>query len=239
MSTTDTSKPGPNLPVAKTGARRKRFLAASVAALAVLAVAMGVSFLGNTGTTGVEVKAASSEFVFPVSGSGYSGASSVAEGTSTTLKEVVTELKNGSTSEAGKLPSWSPTVNTAGEVTRSGDLALVHTIGTKLIVNVYATNLADLQADYSSFALPIHVYEATCSKAAPCKVSAESKPNEWKEVSSLSKTYLTSTEGNLSFSLESEKYYDITIGTGGSFYTISTSLEAGLSPDFYFTAQAV
>lgn len=226
MSTTDSSKAGTNLLGAKTGARRKRFLAISVAALAVLAVAMGVSFLGNTGTAGVEVKASNSEFVFPISKSGF--------GTHATLKEeskTVATLKWGSTTEAGTLPGWSPTLNTAGEVATSGDLALVDATGTPLILNVYVTNLVGLQGDYSSFAFPVHVYQnetATCTSTKACK---------WEENKGLSETFLTNAEGNLSFSLPSGHIYDVTLDKGGSLYTISTT--AGeLSPSFYFTAQA-
>lgn len=226
MSTNDTSKRGASLAAAKTGTRRKRFLVASVAALAVLAVAMGISFLGNTGTAGVEVKASNSEFIFPVSKSGF--------GTHATLSEeskTVETLKWSSTTSSGTLPSWSPTLNTAGEVGTSGDLALVDATGTPLIVNVFVTNLVGLQGDYSSFTFPMHVYQnetGTCTETKACK---------WEENEGLSETYLTNTEGNLSFSLPSGHFYDITIDKGGSFYTISTT--AGqLSPSFYFTAQA-
>lgn len=240
MSTTDTSKTAPNpaaanapaanfAVAAKTGARRKRFLAASVAALAVLAVAMGVSFLGNTGTAGVEVKASNSEFVFPVSKSGFGAHKTLEEESKT-----VATLKWGSTTTAGTLPSWSPTLNTAGEVASDGDMALVDATGTPLIVNVFVTNLVGLQGDYSSFAFPMHVYQ---NKTGTCTGGTGAKACEWEEDKSLSETYLTNTEGNLSFSLPSGHFYDITLNKGGSFYTISTT--AGeLSPSFYFTAQA-
>lgn len=227
MSTADSSNA--KLPAPKTGARRKRFLAASVAALAVLAVAMGVSFLGNTGTAGVEVKASNSEFVFPVGKSGF--------GTHSTLKEeskTVETLKWGSTTASGTLPGWSPTLNTAGEVATAGDLALVDATGTPLILNVFITNLVGLQGDYSSFTFPMHVYQ---NETGTCTGGAGAKTCKWEENKGLSETYLTNTEGNLSFSLPSGHFYDITIDKGGSFYTISTT--AGeLSPSFYFTAQA-
>ncbi len=52
-----------------------------------------------------------------------------------------------------------------------------------------------------------------------------------------SPTFLTNTEGFLSFSLQGGKYYDIAFNAGGSFYTVSTT-NGTLNPTFYFTARA-
>ena len=232
--TADHNMLDPCLLAAASGGRRTRFLAISIAALAVLSVAMGVSFLGNTGTTTITVKESSSEFVFPVGSAGF-------KLTEKAKEEVkVGKLNFASSESAGVLPEWSPTANAAGEVGKAGDLALINANTDKLIVNIYVTNLVGLQADYSSFALPIYIYEATKSgcEGLASKVCETGKVGGWEKNAELSKTYLTNTEGNLSFSLPSGHYYDIAIFTGGSFYTISTT--AGeLSPSFYFTAQVV
>jgi len=239
---TDLSTLDPTLLAAKSGRRRKRFLALSVAALAVLAVAMGVSFLGNTGATEVKVEAGKSNFVFPVA-TGNTLPLAVGALENTTAAAIEKEAFENSAHEkenkikTAALPSWSPTESTAGEVAGAGDLALVNATEASLIVNVYVTNLAAMQIDYSSFAFPIKVYEATC--AAKATEYCGETGHAWKVNEELSKTYLTNTEGNLSFSLKSGagKYYDITMGTGGSFYVFST-VAADLSPSFYFTAQA-
>ena len=213
------------------GARRKRFLAVSVAGLAVLAAALGVSFLGSTGTTTVGVTAANSNFIFPV----FNNAPMPA-GTNfvSSLKYTTSGISASSASSTlgtAVLPSWSPVLNTAGSVTTAGDLAVVDatTASNGIIVNVYVTNLAGLQQDYSSYALPFNVYQSPCT-AGSCT---------WTQASGISLTYLTNSEGFLSFSLPKGNYYDITMDTGGSFFTsgTSTTAPASLSPSYYFTAQ--
>jgi hypothetical protein len=197
----------------------------------VLAAAMSVSFLGATGTTSVTVRAASSNFVYPVANTN-------------TLPSSVNALKytpfgninqTSHTITTSLLPSWSPTALSAGSVTTAGDLALIDatTASNGINLTVYVTNLSGLQQDYSSFALPVNVYSSPCtsgsctwSQAAPVIASPP--------------TYLTATGGYLTFNLPAGSYYDITIDTGGSFYCTSTSTSgtAALAPTFYFTTQA-
>lgn len=247
MSTAEQPKLDSRLPRPARSARRKRFLAISVAALAVLSVAMGVSFLGTTGTTGVEVKASgSSDFVFPVTAETGKGISGITPG----VEKVVTELEFGSTKAAGKLPGLGePTVNTPGEVAKSGDLALVdastESLGSapELIVNVYITNLGALGLDYSSFALPVTVYKATCTETAEEKCG-EAKAKwalDTKVSAEAASIYLTNTEGMLSFRVEAKahQYLDIAMNNGGSYYLSKEASGGALGPDFYFTAQPV
>lgn len=216
--------------------RRKRFLGVSLAGLAVLAVALGVSFLGSTGSTSASVNGGgSTSYVFPVGSGGFGGGGPSA----------VTTLKYGSTSSAGTLPAWSPTLNAAGAVTTFGDLALIDPSGgnttgapSGVTLTAYITNLSSLQLDYSSFAFPFNVYKC----ASSC-----TSTGAWSQTTIVgSATYLTSTEGFLSFNLPAGNYYDIVMDNGssagaaatpgGSYFTVGTTA-ADLSPSFYFSAQ--
>ncbi len=223
MSTPPTA-PGVAL---RRSSRRRRYLAVTIPGLAVLAVAMGVSFLGNTGTTSASVNAASSNFVFPVANSN-------------SVPAAVDKLKytgsggiNGShVITAAVFPTWSPTAQSAGSVTTAGDVALIDgTIASNgITVSMYVTNLAGLQQDYNSLALPVNIYESTCSSGCTWAQSSA--------VIASPPTYLTATTGYLVFNLPAGKYYDIALDTGGSFYCTSTSTSgtATLSPSYYFTA---
>lgn len=226
--------------------RRRRFLIVSIAALAVLAAALGVSFAGPTGLTDVTVTSASNNFVFPVatSATAPSGLGALASTVYTTaLKNTGT---TGFSSTTGFFaasnvvtPSWAPVAGSAGSVTTAGDLAVLDarsaTLGanfTALRVTVFITNLAALQASYSSFAFPLNVYQCT----RPCDGT-----NVWSLATGYSATapvFITSTDGYVSFSLPAatDRFYDIAMDVGGSFYTIATS--GTLAPQFYFTAQA-
>lgn len=214
---------------ARAGSRQRRFLSVSVAGLAVLAASLGVSFLGATGSTAVTVTGGSSAFVYPVA-------------TGAALPAAVTALKYTPAADISAahlsspvLPSWTPTANAPGGVTNGGDLVVVDAASTNVtgpvLLNVYVTNLAALQLDYSSYALPVGVYSSPCTGGSctwsPATAVVASPP-----------TYLTSTTGVVSFSLPAGSYYDITLDPGGSYYCTSTSAAGGsLSPSFYFAAQ--
>lgn len=208
--------------------RRKRFLAIAVAGLAILGASLGVSFLGNSGTITSSVTASSSNFVFPI-GNGSSLPNAVDK-----LKYTpATDISSGTITSAVQ-PSWSPTAQSAGSVTTAGDLALIDTtIATNgVTVTLYVTNLAGLQQDYSSMALPVNIYQSLCTSGSCTWTQAAG-------VVANPPTYLTATSGFLSFNLPAGKYYDIAMDTGGSYYATSTSTAgtATLSPDYYFTAQ--
>lgn len=236
MSSDDAwSSTTPGLAIPRIRRRRRRFLAISVAALAILGASLGVSFLGNTGSITTSVSAASSNFVYPVANS-----SSLPAGTNFvnslkyTPSTAITSSSSSSTITTATVPNWSPTAQSAGSVTTAGDLALVDgTIASNGVnVSLYVTNLAGLQQDYSSLALPVNIYQSTCTSGS-CS---------WTQASSViasPPTYLTATSGFLTFNLPAGKYYDITIDTGGSYYCTSTSTSgtATLSPSYYFTAQ--
>ena len=225
------SDPGAPFAVQRKRVRQRRFLLLGAAGLAVLAVTMGVSFLGTTGTSSATVTAASSNFVFPVANT-----SSIPSAVNALKYTPSGNINQGAhTITTAVLPSWSPTALSAGSVTTAGDLALIDatTASNGINLTVYITNLAGLQQDYNSFALPVNVYSSPCT-AGSCT---------WSQASSVvasPPTYLTATSGYLTFNLPAGSYYDIAIDTGGSFYCTSTSTAgtAALAPSFYFTAQA-
>lgn len=209
---------------------RRRVLLVSVMCLLVLMAMTTTSFLGSTGTTNASVSSASSNFVFPV-------------GSGSLLPAAVNALKftpSGNINQAAHtvttavVPGWSPSALSAGSVTTAGDLALIDgTIASNgVTVSMYITDLAGLQQDYSSFALPIDVYTSPCTSGACVWTQASG-------VIASPPTYLTSTSGFITFNLPANSYYDITVDTGGSFYctSVSTSSPATLTPTFYFTAQ--
>lgn len=213
-ATTVVRSAAPAAALARGRSRRKRFLIVSVAALAVLAVTMGVSFLDQSGATTLTVNAASGGNLVYTS-----------------------SLPSGVTAKYSSAPSWSPTANSAGSVATSGSIAVIDAsqVSTNVIVNVYITNLASLAQAYSSFAFPIDVWTSTNGSSWSQSSVVSTSPFS---------SYLTDTSGVISFSLPPNAYYDITmegsddatIG-GGSFYCISTS-NGSLSPSFYVTANA-
>jgi len=211
---------------------RRRVLTLSVASLFLMGASLTTSTLGDTGTTSATVAAAQSDFVFQIVNS-------------VTLPTGVTSLENTATSDFTTntttiahaiVPSWSPTAQSAGSVTTPGDLALINAAiaANGIVVSMYVTNLPNLQQDYSSFALPVDVWDSTCT------TSCTTWTQDTAVISTLPE-YLTSTSGFLTFNLPAgtNLYYDITIDTGGSFYCTSTSTAgtASLSPTFYFTAE--
>lgn len=207
--------------------RQRRFLLVTIPGLAILAAAMGVSFLGNTGTTSAAVSGSAPDFVYPVA------ASESLPSAVDALKYTPSTDISSQTISSAVTPSWAPTAQSAGSVTTAGDLALID--GTQaangVTVTLYVTNLAGLQQDYSSLALPVNIYESPCTSGS-CTWSQSS-------VIASPPSYLTATGGFLVFNLPAGKYYDITLDTGGSFYCTSTSTtgSATLSPSYYFTAQ--
>ena len=219
--------------VASAGRRaklRRRVLVLSIAMLAVLASTMTVSSLANTGTLTAAVTGSAPSFVYTVAAN-------------TTLPAAVTSLEYTPAADitsahvinTAVLPSWSPSAQSAGSVTTAGDIALIDgTVASNgVAVSLYITNLAGLQQDYSSFALPLDIYSSPCTAGAACV---------WTQASTIitaPPTYLTSTTGFVEFNLPHGSYYDIALDVGGSYFCTSTSTSgtAALAPAFYVTAQ--
>jgi hypothetical protein len=217
--------------------RRRRFLIVSIAALAVLAAALGVSFTADSGSTTVSVSAGTTNpLVFP-------GGVTLGDG-----KKF--KVANATTVTA---PSWSPVAGTSGSVTTKGDLAFIDgrttSAGgaTRLTITVYVTNLPALQKTYGSFAFPVRLYSGTYTGSATTWTSTP--------LASSDTTYLTNTGGFLSFSVATAasggagsaigvQLGGDGAGDGGSFYTICTDIApsgvcdgGSLSPSFFITAQ--
>lgn len=216
--------------------RRRRFLVVSVAALAVLAAALGVSFTADSGSTTVSVSAGTTNpLVFP---------------RGVTLSTDKKFKVSGSIT--GTSPSWSPVAGTSGSVTTKGDLAFIDgrttSAGgaTRLTITVYVTNLPALQKTYGSFAFPVRLYGGTYNGTTTVWTSPTT-------LASSDTTYLTNTGGFLSFSVDTaasgnagsaigvQLGGDVT-GDGGSFYTVCTDTSdvctgGSLGPSFFITAQ--
>lgn len=215
---------------------RRRFLLAGVGVLAVLGPMLGVSFLGDSGTATASVSgSAASSLVYTstlpcdIFGSGSTNKVTLEHGTTATLTAACTAAQSATYVQ----PSWSPAANSAGSVSTAGDIALVdmsaEPSATNAVVSLYTTNLEGLGSDYSSFALPVNVYECA-SSSAPCST--------WTAVTGAS-SFITNTNGTYSISLPGGYYYDLTIDTGGEYYCISTNTTspATLAPQFFVTAQ--
>ena len=242
--------------------RRRRFLAVSSAALAVLGIALGVTFTADTGSASITISSGSisnaSSLVFPLDGStkGLPDSSNAYVATTggalkySTNGTLATSSTAGTTNTsaiktAGAVtnPSWSVVSNAAGTVSTAGDLAVIDADTTdaggasSVLVTMYITNLKLLQHDYSSFAFPVNVYR---NGAATTSCTAGSS-GSWTSVNT---TYLTNTTGYVSFSLGTGTHclYDITFDTGGAFYVVSTTNDGttgSLGPSFFYTAQAI
>lgn len=239
--------------------RRRRFLLASIAALTVVGVALGVSFTADTGVASPSVTAGStSALVFPVKANGRLPLA-IDSLKHTTGASKITVNDNGTPSDASDdfsqldatpdLPTWSPVAGAAGTIssTGAGDLFVIDGRSAsaggaaKVIINIYITNLAAIQPNYSSYAWPIRVYQANGASVLTS--------GAWTPVSivngfafNAADFYLTNTGGFLSYSLptDSNRYYLITMDDGGSFYCVGTDQTApeSLTPEFYATAQA-
>jgi hypothetical protein len=235
-----------SLQTARLGSRRRRFLIVAIAALAVLGAAMGVSFLGETGTQSLSVNAAagSGNFVYQAASSGALGPNFT--GTPGTLP-------GGSTWTATAGPGSTPGINTvqaptwvaalgAGSVTTKGEMVILDATATggnatlpdtshQLLVTVFVSNLVQFAADYSSYALPINVSEST-NGTSWASAGADATPNTG---------FITNLGGQVTFTLAPGKLYDIWMPTGGSWFNVSTSNSGGhaLAPSFFFSAQVV
>ena len=212
----------------------KRGLVITAVSLLVMGASLSTSYLGATGTVSASVTPASanSSFVYPVS-----SGSTVPTAVTSLAVTPHSDMTTAGTVTTAVSPTWSPNALAAGSVTTAGDLALIDgTIASNgVVVSMYITNLAALQADYSSFALPVTIYSAPSSSciSTGCTWTVDTTATP------TTGTYITSTGGFIGFNLPAGSYYDITLNTGGSYYCTATTVSstAALSPAFYFTAQ--
>lgn len=220
----------------RSSSARRRALTVSVASIFLAGASMTTSFLGATGTTSASVTQGSSNFVYPVATNAQLPSSVTSlEYTSAIAATSPATSPATSTISTAVLPSITPSANSAGGVVSGGDLALINApiAANGVVVSIYITNLAALQADYSSFAFPINVYSATCTTGCTTWTPDTA-------VTGTTAVYLTSTTGFLTFTLPSSSnvYYDITMDQGGSYYCTSVANPStSLTPSFYFTAE--
>lgn len=200
----------------------------SAAGLSVLAVAMGVSFAGSTGTSSITVSGGSTNFVYSIGNS-----VAIPDGIDA-LKYSTTINTTANTVTTADSPSWTPISNSAGTVSASGagDLALVDATGVSLLLSLFVLDLTELQQAYSSFAWVINIYRC----ASSC-TSASAWTQAPTTVIPAGGTYLTHNEGFLSFKLATGYYYEVTIDAGGSFYSTDASSSDNNGPEFYFSSQ--
>jgi hypothetical protein len=257
--------------------RKHRMLTVGVAALSVVGMTMGVSFLDSSGVTNIGITPLSTNLVVPMSGStllpggtapltttAFSGAGVLTGCTTNTVSEASSGATTGYSACSGSTtstvttqsPSWSPPSSGAGTVTTSGDLAIVNatTAQNYVTLNAYITNLSSMLIDYSAFALPLNVYQTTCT-ATGCAA--------WSQASVVSRTnygaFLTDTVPEMTFQLPKGYYYDIVMegtnntaagtppyaptpvidgGVGGSLGVIGNKTGGALGPSFFFSASA-
>ena len=115
-------------------------------------------------------------------------------------------------------------------------------------VSVYVTNLAMVDADYISFALPVQVlYAARAGHGSAPLTGACSVANgcDWQPADGTGaapaatpdRSYLIDGTGKLSVGLPGGATYEIAMPTGGSFVcaSIDQSSSATLQPSFFFS----
>lgn len=253
--------------------RRRRFLLVSTAALAAVGIAMGVSFTANTGTASISVTpGTSSTLVYPVASSASlpSTAGDVITwggGSATAALKFGTKAANQAVDSAAAslfLPAWSPVAGAAGTVPTAsgtpgtnylgpGDLFVIDgrtasAGGANYItINIYITNLSNMQAAYSSFAWPIDLYvqHGTTITTANWNVVDSTHPSAGQTTSgqtvnfTANSFFLTNTGGYLSYYLPTgaDLFYEIAMDAGGSYFTVNTGTPSNLGPSFFVTAQ--
>lgn len=175
---------------------RRLFGLTAIVALTVLGIAMGTSFAAS---------AASSPALLSVGGKPLMLGSNVA------VPPAVKALRYSLTRDSlnGRRLTWRrPVLGVAGSVAQvasAGDLVLIDTIGrsTPLPVELYVSNLPALASSYSSFLLPVEVWQTP----DPARQAS------WRRSAAAAISDFT---GKISFNLPPGRYYDITIERGGS-----------------------
>lgn len=248
--------------------RRRRFLLVATAALAAVGAAMGISFTADTGTATVSVTAGtSSTLVFPVAASGSLPSTTGdvvnwGDPTTPTSALAFATTAHAQTINTPTNASWSPVSGAAGSVTTPGDLFVIDGRSASaggaahITVNVYVTNLAPLQAAYSSFAWPVDLYFQKAQGGSSPRLiaggtqAAGGDGSKWEIVGptttnlspavtfTASNYFLTNTGGFVSYYLPTgtDYFYEIALDSGGSFYTVNSG--GTISPQFFVTAQA-
>ncbi|HEX76957.1 MAG TPA: DUF2460 domain-containing protein [Dehalococcoidia bacterium] len=265
--------------------KRKLFF---ITGLLVAAAIAGISFAQTAGTAGTTITATGPEGRF----------AEVVDVASLTGEHPYLRYGNytGTTqTDQYTTPSWSPSVNAAGEITTPGDLFYIDSRGYTgdLRVSLYLNNPAQLTSNYSYLNMQVMVYELGAGTARTDTFSGDGtttaftlsyrpvmpksetvtvdgvsqtrdtdytidnrtgvitfatapplgtdnisvsytsySASDWSEVAKFGTWYMTITSGYLSFSLNGNKQYDVTI-IAGPYFCIGDGSKGSLSPAYY------
>lgn len=214
------------------GVRRFRKMAMMAAALAGvgLLAATGFAFLQTNGSATTSIQAGG------ISGAANEFADVVTSGAPPTAF-TNWAASNSSTAQAAV---WQPVVGQVVPVKTPGDVGIIDATGTtgNVLVTLVLSNAASLSADYSYVNLPIVLKQCTLVSTT-CTWNAVTADANSQPIGDSGVEYLTLSNGYLSFLVAGGSYYEVTIPTGGSFYTISTGASGGtLSPSYLINVQS-
>lgn len=219
--------------------RKMAMVGVAVAAAGLLA-ATGFAFLSTNSSASTTVTAggiagANNEFADVTTSSIPSGINSTS-----------TWFASGATTPTTQ-NLWTPVVGQVGSVTTPGDIAMVDTTGQSsgdVLITLVLANAAALDQDYAYMNLPITIW--SCAAGASCL--GGTSPSGWTSVTADANSntignngtsYLTLSNGYLSFLLPADAVYEFAIPKGGSFFTISSNTTTGsLSPSYLVNVQS-
>lgn len=143
--------------------------------------------------------------------------------TSVTVTGSTNKMDATAVTVAADRPSWSPTVNRAGEITQ-GELFEIDATGnasTEIIASLYLTNPDDLAKAYSYLNMTIAVYYEDTTGSTPV----------WTELTTSGTSLLSLSNGYVTLKLTGQQKYRIGVKEG-SYYALNTSVAANLAPQF-------
>jgi hypothetical protein len=235
-------------PVAKSGANlrrrtiRRRVIALGVAGVTIAGAQIGVSMLGDTGTVDASVTQNTSAV------SKHIYATSLPTGTAGTPPGVwaagfVNTNNATNASPTVARVAWSAAPSTTGTVTTAGDVAVIDATAAGLPANatgvsitMYISNLNNFARNYSSFALPVGVYQWSGT------AWSQSTNTDFYSGTNKNALYISDSDGSVTLNLPkaagSAGYYEIVIDKTNGFWQSNSSLPAtnDLGPSFYMTA---
>jgi hypothetical protein len=214
---------------------RRRVIALGVAGVTIAGAQIGVSMLGDTGTVDASVTQNTSAV------SRHIYATSLPTGTlpSGTVAPAV-----WATGSAGVVRvAWSAAPSTTGTVTTAGDVAVIDArtdglpaTATGVSLTMYISNLNNFARNYSSFALPVGVYQWNGT------AWSQSSNTDFYSGANKNALYISDSDGSVTLNLPkaagSAGYYEIVIDKTNGFWQSNSSLPApnDLGPSFYMTA---
>lgn len=148
---------------------------------------------------------------------------------------------NGVTAPTIKSPQWMPAPYSQGDITQSGDIALIDAVksATTVKITVLVDNQKDLKQSYQTFVFPIDIYRCN-----PAYGKCGSKSNRWHlvEAPTSSGTYsVSNTQSTFSAIAKPGYFYDLAMQAGqGAFHanSLKSATSNTLSPRFSITSSA-